>query len=641
MQYRRDIDGLRAVAVLPVVAFHAGFNQLPGGFVGVDVFFVISGYLITANIFAELSRGDFSLLRFYERRVRRIAPALLAVLAATTALAYFTLLPGEMLEYARSLIASVFSASNVFFWTQAGYFDSDSSTKLLLHTWSLSVEEQFYIVFPLLLSFVLRVFPTRLKPIIWVLMAVSFASAVASVALAPSAAFYLPHNRAWELMVGSVLALGMVPKIRAAWLRETAALSGLAMIGAAVLFYREQMPFPGAAAILPCLGAGLVIAAGETGPTLMGRLLSWRPVVFIGLISYSLYLWHWPVMVGAQMNSFLFGGAPAMAIKIGTVLVSIVLATISWWFIERPFRNGPLKLAQKPLFQLAGVAAAALVAVGVAGQFDQGLAYRYSPRVQQIADLLTDKSHRQMREGSCFLPSGSTVDDFDMACVKQDPQRRDYLLIGDSHAAHLWYGLAKAMPTVNVMQATASGCKPTLTHPGSAEERCVALMDRMFDDYLPAHKVDTVVLAARWKRDDLPRLEATLTRLRAQGLDVIVFGPIIEYRSPLPRLLAVSDRMHDPDFVDEQRVDVSAVDRAVGKLARQKGVRYVSLASAMCPGGHCLEVDGKGYPVQFDYGHLTGSGSEILARRVVASHPTLSKGPIAAAPVPPSEAAGA
>lgn len=288
--YRPDIDGLRAVAVLGVILYHFEVWPFSGGFVGVDVFFVISGYLITGIIANDLQADRFSILTFYQRRVRRILPALVACVAATSVAGLFILLPNELQDLGQSLIATALFASNIYFWSQSGYFAPAADTQPLLHTWSLAVEEQFYIAFPLILAAVWRWNRRALVPTLLVLALLSLGVSAYQVQQAPQAAFYLSIGRGWELLVGSLIALcrSHLDKVPAtcAWL-------GLAAIVASLVGYNEQMPFPGLAALLPCLGAAAIIVSAPG--TMVGNFLSSSPMRGIGLISYSLYLWHWPI----------------------------------------------------------------------------------------------------------------------------------------------------------------------------------------------------------------------------------------------------------------------------------------------------------------------------------------------------------
>ncbi|HEY6579235.1 MAG TPA: acyltransferase, partial [Rhizomicrobium sp.] len=328
--YRPEIDGLRALAILPVVLFHYGAPGFRGGFVGVDVFFVISGYLITSLIQGEMEDGAFSLARFYERRVRRIFPALFAMLAVVSAAALIWFFPVDLVRYAQSLFATAVFGANFEFWREAGYFDAVANQKPLLHLWSIAVEEQFYLLFPALLLALRRVSPRARRAAIGGVLVVSFALGAWGVAAAPVATFYLLPARAWELMLGALLALGAfrAPKSRIA--AETLALAGLALIAASVFAFTSQTPFPGPAALAPCLGAALVILAARPENSFAGKLLATRPLVFTGLISYSLYLWHWPVFVFATYIGF---REPSGAESALLIALSFALAVISWRYV--------------------------------------------------------------------------------------------------------------------------------------------------------------------------------------------------------------------------------------------------------------------------------------------------------------------
>lgn len=298
--YRSDIDGLRAVAVLPVVLYHSGLTVFSGGFVGVDIFFVISGYLITNIIWTEIRSSDFSILRFYERRARRILPALFVVILATLVAGSIWSLPQQLAGIGASSAAAVLSVSNFYFWSQSGYFSPHAEMLPLLHTWSLGVEEQFYLIFPLGMVLLHRL---KLNPpmVIAVAIAPLFAVGVYLSYTMPAVSFYLLPARAWELLIGAVLALGIVPKVHNRSLREAMGIGGLSIIGLAIFMIDPQMRFPGFVALAPCIGAAALIHSGHV-PTVASRLLSVRPMVFVGLISYSLYLWHWPLLAFTKMR---------------------------------------------------------------------------------------------------------------------------------------------------------------------------------------------------------------------------------------------------------------------------------------------------------------------------------------------------
>lgn len=378
LDYRPDIDGLRAVAVLAVLAYHLDAGVLPGGFIGVDVFFVISGFLITSILWREAREGRLSVAEFYRRRVLRIFPALFFLLAVVGLLGIALLTPPELADLGRSAAAASWSVANLFFYAGTDYFARDARATWLLHTWSLGVEEQFYLVLPLLVA-ACGPRRRRLAATVGTLAAVSFLGSTVTAFSAPAAAFYLPHSRAWELFAGSLLALGVlrVPPRRA--VRETAAGTGLVLIAAACLALSKRTPFPGAGALLPCAGAVLLIGSGPE--TAAARLLSLRPMVFVGLISYSVYLWHWPLLVlsrhpAVELPAPLDHTAPRLA---ALALASLALGALSWRFVEIPLRRP--RFGRNPV-QVLAVAACVALAVGLgslAVALAEGLPGRFGP----------------------------------------------------------------------------------------------------------------------------------------------------------------------------------------------------------------------------------------------------------------------
>jgi peptidoglycan/LPS O-acetylase OafA/YrhL len=623
MKYRSDINGLRALAVMAVIADHVGIYAARGGFLGVDVFFVISGFLITGIIYPEIEAGHFSSLRFYERRVRRIVPALAAMLVVTTALSYRYLLPTEMKGFGQSLVAAVFGASNIWFFSTAGYFDALAASKPLLHTWSLAVEEQFYVVFPVILLLVHRSFGHRLKPTVAIIFVMSLAASILTDRADPDARFYLPWNRAWELMMGALISLRMLPEIRRAALANALSLLGLGLIAGSILVVNEHSAFLGEKTIIPCVGAMMVIAAGQTQVTLAGRMLSLKPVAYIGLISYSLYLWHWPIIVFHRMGLGDWMHLPVKFDKLLLVLVPIVPAALSYKFVEQPFRGKALP--QRLVFRLALASLAVFTITGGGLIATQGLAQRFSPAVNRMSAFLDYKANSYVRQGQCFITSKDSFADFDPAvCLKADPARKTYLLYGDSHAAHLWYGLQTAFPGIDVMQATASGCSPSRTHPDGASAACTALSDFMYGQYLPDHKPDTMLLEAAWTEGDMAGLPALLDQAKAAAGRVVLFGPMVRYDAALPRLLATGLRNHDPGYANAHRLEEAHdLDRAMAKIAEEKGVAYISFFDLLCQDGKCLTTLPDGTPLLYDYGHLTKEGSLAVAKLIRDSNELL------------------
>jgi peptidoglycan/LPS O-acetylase OafA/YrhL len=631
LKYRADIDGLRAVAVLSVLAFHIGLSRFGGGFVGVDVFFVISGYLISSIIFAEISASHFTIAGFYERRIRRIFPALFAMLAVSSVAAVIYLLPSELIDYAKSMLAATASASNIFFWRHSGYFDAPTS-KPLLHTWSLAVEEQFYLSFPLFLLLVRRFFPRLLRTAVALLFFASLVTSCVVVLRNPDTAFYMPYTRAWELLLGTLLSLKIFPALRSASLRNLAALSGIGMILWSVLFYSQETVFPGFSALLPCIGSALIIWAGETGGSLVGSVLSWRPVVFVGLISYSLYLWHWPIIVLQKTGMLMSLGAINLAghrVPLSThrfdmlveVVLSLALAVLCWRFVERPFRSGTLRLSGRPLFALAGGIMAVFLGSSVWILSAHGLMWRFPAKALQVASALDPQQEfRSMRAGTCFITTEYHFEKYDYDnCLREDKSKKNYLLLGDSHSAMLASALSAELKNSNVMQASTAACEPSLAPTGSVD--CKKMMAYIFQRYLPTHPIQGVFLVGRWEQKDLDSLTKVISWAKQHQVAVIVFGPVPEYDAPLPRLLAYSIAWNKPDLVSQHMIDgIKSLDAEMQQTAATAWhVHYISLYSEICNSGRCLEYADQAnkLPLMGDDNHLSAPGASLVVRQLV------------------------
>lgn len=622
--WRPDIDGLRALAVLAVVIYHIEPKLLPGGYIGVDIFFVISGYLITGILFRQTQAGSFSLWQFYERRVRRILPAATVMMAATLCAGYFVLLPRAYVDLAQSAIAAALSAANVFFYWTTDYFDAAKGTKPLLHTWSLAVEEQFYLVLPIVLLGLSRFGPRVLRTSLIVLALLSFGASCYFVTVDQPAAFYMPYLRAWELLAGGLLAVFRWVPPRSLAMRNVMAFLGLGLIFGSLVLLNEQSSFPGLTAAPACIGAVLLLAAASADPA-RGSLISWGfslpPVRYVGLISYSTYLWHWPVIAfyreGSAFLPIELPGGKASALLL--LIASLVLGALSRHFIEKPFLNSTARSSKVIVgWGVASIAAICVIAGSVVAT--GGLASRFSDNGQRIAAYADYDDGPVYRNGDCFISSKYDASDYKVdLCLPTKASGRRVLIIGDSHAAHLWWGFSHTLVGANVGQATASGCLPYIKAPASALPRCVELMDYVSQAGMARFNPDVVVVAAKWSPDDdFADLIANLTRLKATGRHIVLVGPMPQYTDALPKLLLASEGKADPAWIQTRRAGwVPRLDLRMEEMAQAAGLDYVSPYRALCHSGVCTTTVKDGVPIQFDTGHVTAEGSKVLARGLI------------------------
>lgn len=609
IHYRSDIDGLRAVAVLPILLFHAGVQVFRGGFIGVDIFFVISGFLITGIITREIGEGRFTIGAFYRRRFMRILPALGVTLLATLAFGIWFMLPPEIEELGRSVAAAATFASNVFFYATIDYFGGDADSKPLLHTWSLGVEEQFYIFYPLLLIVVNRYAASRLTAVLVVVAALSFILGLYQAFHDTLAGFYLLPGRAWELALGGLVAVGAYPKLTPL-LRNLAVLGGLAMIGLGIFVIKSDLPFPAPFALLPCGGSALLIAYGAEAWT--SRLLSLPPLRWIGAISYSLYLWHWPLITFYRLN---WGMTLDTFDTVMLVAASVAAASLSYYLVEQPvlrrWRNGPVTRIN--VTALAGVALLAAASMGLALNARQ--VGSVPPAVAKIADYIhydeTAEGIYQFRPGRNFAKTTDVNYDF-QNWITINPQKPNLIVMGDSHAAQLWRALAEKYPDANVVQVTAAGCRPVIA--GRGAPRCTRLRDYVLDVLVPRGQIQAVVLAARWLPKEDDALSETIHYLRAHHIAVTVVGPVVEYDGDFPFLLARALQAGDAHRVDRFRADQRQREQTIESLAKASGARFYSLHSRECPlsGATCFLFAAPGVPMHFDYGHLTLPAARFL-----------------------------
>ena len=499
MKYRKEIDGLRAIAVLAVLFFHAKIAGFSGGFIGVDIFFVISGYLITSIILEEAKQNKFSIINFYERRARRILPALSFVLFCTSIAAFYYLPRTLFQEYLQSLTYVSTFSSNLFFYMQSDYFANASDEMPLLHTWSLAIEEQYYLFFPLFVVLILSLARTYLMLIIFLLAVASFLySQYLSDLGIIEANFYFIFSRAWELLLGSVIAFFPVEEIRfKGWKREFWSLLGFAMICYSIISFDERTPFP-SYTLIPIIGCCFVILFANTS-TLVGRILSAKVFIFIGLISYSLYLWHQPLFALIRVRTI---GEPSSTVFIIAILCSVILASFSWKFIETPFRNKK-KVSRAAIFKFSAASIIIFFLIGLNGFINTGIKPKLELEGRQLSQdnndnmgknlpvapkktddtILEQETSKEIRltEQPSSAHNYAREDDQSDYFDDCDAQGKDYLrpssacryfkekninwaIFGDSHTNSLGYALAEKLKNKNqgLLHLSFSACPPAL-----------------------------------------------------------------------------------------------------------------------------------------------------------------------------------
>ena len=635
--HRRDIDGLRGLAVAAVVFYHLGLG-VSGGYGGVDIFFVISGFLIAGIIQGELQAGTFSLAKFYARRIRRIVPAFVAMAVATTIAATLILFPADYELFGKSLVAAAGAVSNYHFQGRNDYFDGSAFDKPLLHTWSLGVEEQFYAVFPVLLVVLFKYRRAATVPVLAAIAATSLTFSAVSVAYDPVSAFFSTPARAWELLLGALVAYGVFPAAKSKTVREAEAAAGALMIAAALFALNDATPFPGLAALPLCLGAALIIHAGTAGqPAFVTRALSAAPVAGLGLISYSVYLVHWPLIVFHRYRFPESWLPPHVALSVALGLTSLALGYLSWRFIEMPFRRPSTTGSLLRTFQGAGFAAVMMAAAALAIIKTAGWPERWTSVVAELMatqeNLYKDICRPLHDTGG--LPSNSCR-------IGQADGITNTVLWGDSHAETMIPGFATyaAQNKQGVLAWTMHGCPPLvglkLTGRGKSS-RCLAFNDIAMTR-ATAPDIRRVVLSARWaytaegvgtEREFVRPLvlgangvgdnqyvfsrllTQTVTRLADAGKDVVVIGPVPEqlhnavqglarhlaWKQPMPRR-----RTYD-EFVKRQ----SHVLALLSKLEVMPHVRVVYPHHWLCDQSAC-GYDAGGRPFYRDNNHLNEAG---------------------------------
>ena len=617
-EYRRDIDGLRAIAILPVLFYHSGIPLFSGGFVGVDVFFVISGYLIAGIIAREVDEKRFSIINFYERRARRIMPALMVMILAVLIAASILYLPSDFEKVPRSALLAILFVSNVGFFAETGYFAGGAETMPLLHTWSLAVEEQFYLGFPILLILISRSIPRYRTLVIAGITLFSFAIAVATQASGSGFAFYLLPPRAWELFVGALLATATLPPLKSIPLREGLAFSGLAMIAYSAFFFTGKTVFPGVNAAFPVLGSAALIYCAQG--TLVGRVLQTRPFVGVGLISYSLYLWHWPLIVFAEYHA---DQKLAGWVSVFVIAGAVALAILSWRYVERPFRQAA-NFDRRVVFRWTFVTMTAGSIASVALMVSGGWPSRFSAEVLRMQNASADISPAR---GAC-ISDAITGDRAE--CTLGAKVAPTALLWGDSHGVEMAWALSEKMSKrgASIMQRTRGSCPPIIGYGIATDPNCSAFNRDVISTIEANPNLKTVILSGFWAggaytgiRNERA-LDETINRLLALGRRVIVIGPVPPQATNVPRRLAHLARRGEADAavgVSRGQFEQSSAwfKDHYGRW-RVAGVQVVEPGAILCDAVHCALIM-RGIPLYFDSHHLSLSA----ARVIVASHPEL------------------
>lgn len=657
MKYRSEIDGLRAIAVIPVILFHAGFEIFSGGFAGVDVFFVISGYLITTIILSEKEQGTFSLLNFYERRARRILPALFLVMTVSLPFAWIWLSPEAMKDFSQSLIAVSTFSSNILFWLETGYWGTANELKPLLHTWSLAVEEQYYVLFPLFLMMMWRFRKRWIFGSFILIALISLSISQWGAYNAPTATFFLLPTRGWELAIGASIAFFFLFKkqemrttLSHQYIDETLAMLGLLMIAYSVFFFDSNTPFPSLYALIPTLGAGLIIIFAST-QTFVARLLSTKPFVGIGLISYSAYLWHQPLLAFVRHSSLT---EPTELTLIIVATLSLPLAYLSWRFVEKPFRKSG-KFSRKSIFIFTTLGSIFFITIGALGHFTNGWPERFG------ATFTTNQPIK------CEEKNFSS----ESVCSRTKEQDKLTFLIGDSHSAAIGNELEKSFAEKNLglMQISNPGCPPIenvyRADLGNRKDmRCFQFNKDLYEFISERDDIKYVIMSARWtlsiegsrfnnteggvesseKEPHLDLVEnaepmyhsnykhrsliadryaSSVQKILDMGKNVILIYPIPEAGWNVPDYLmrygrSVSPAVGSTSYAVFQHRNLRAYD-ALDKVGQHPNLYRLYPEYFFCNTeviGRCI-VHKNGTPLYRDDDHLSDAGAKLLAEEVV------------------------
>lgn len=630
MQYRGEIDGLRALAVVPVMLFHAGFELFGGGFVGVDVFFVISGYLITTILIEDIENKRFSIINFYERRARRILPALFFVIFACIPFAWMWMDLSQMRDFSQSLVAVSLFASNILFWTESGYFAGAAEEKPLLHTWSLAVEEQYYLLFPIFLIFAWRFGKNR---VFWIIVFMSAFSLLLSEwgwrndAIAN---FYLAPTRAWELFAGSIAAF--VVQKQGVQKNNLLSLLGLTAIIFSILVFDENIPFPSFYTLVPVLGVTLIVLYAKKG-TLVAKLLGTKLFVGIGLISYSAYLWHQPLFAFARIT-----GNRETVLSIILFFLSFVFAYLSWKYVENPFRNKNF-IKRRTIFLGSLACMLSIIFIGAIGHYSNGFSNRfndkqiiflnefendlpdlnYITRTGLIKKYRLDCDYYDLEALKSKYPT-NIPQQISPECTEKSLPQKTIFIWGDSHAQHFSYGLKNVFgQDFAIRQIATSGCDPKIVNKDSEFDYCQKSNFKAME-YISEVKPSTVLLAQRMNHNIANHKELISSIKRAGVSNIILVGPVPQWTKDLHDIL-----VHDLDNVPKKLLkfinhDIIETNEELSvEFSSYPGVGFIDIIDLFCDQNGCLVYIGDDVKVgitTYDYGHLTPIASEYVAEKI-------------------------
>ncbi len=627
LNYRAEIDGLRAIAVVAVILYHAGFSFAGGGFVGVDVFFVISGFLITSIIIQDLQAERFSIRRFYERRARRILPALLVVSALCLVPAWFWMFPDEFVAFGHSVIGVATFSANVVFWLKTNYFSPDVGRLPLLHTWSLGVEEQYYLIVPLAISLLWVYGNGRYLSIaVSVIGVVSLALAEWGSRAYPSATFYLLHTRVWELMIGSWLAVNKHDETFSTNHHRTANLlsfSGLLLILYSIVAFNDKTTrFPSLLALIPTLGTMLVLRFGDQ-TTAIGRLLGLKHLVGIGLISYSLYLWHLPLFAFARIES---GHELTTSTAWILIAAALPLAFVTWRYVEMPVRRSGIAGGTLWVGSLASLVA--LLLTGVVFSNKQVAQRHFTMKQQEVLAWLQYTEQVEAYDApNCHIAASQVGTYFKDSCITPGASKSGAIVVwGDSFAAAIHVGIFGFAHERGRAQFTASACPPLIGFTFKPHPTCPDINGHVLKKLRELPHAN-VFLHANWSvYGSLPGfvegLSTTVRLLKDMGANPIVLGHTPLFYPSLPEVLAAlhakAGLLPMTVFSDQTQV-LTELDNRMAATAKEAGVPFVRILPLLCDREGCKAfslINGKATPLVWDSGHLTREGSEMVGRLV-------------------------